>query len=75
MDDGVRLALGVADLVGRDGAERDVDRPQPGVVGAPDVVEEPVADVDAAGGSVAPTASIAAPNASGDGFVQGISLV
>ena len=32
----------------RDGAVRDVDRPQPGVVGAPDVVEEPVADVDAA---------------------------
>ena len=47
--DGVRRALGVADLGRRDRAVRDVDGAQPGVLGAPDVVEEPVADVDAAG--------------------------
>ena len=49
LDDGVRLPLGVAHLVGGDGAVRDVDRAQAGVACAPDVVEEPVADVHAAG--------------------------
>ena len=48
LDDRVRLPLGVPDLLGRDVAVRQVDRLQPGIVCAPHVVEEPVADVDAA---------------------------
>ena len=47
--DRVRLALGVADLAERDGAVRDVDGAHPGVLRAPDVVEEPVADEHAGG--------------------------
>ena len=62
--------------VGGDPAEREVDRPHPGVLGAPDVVEEPVADVDASRRVARrPSASIAAPNASGAGLVHGISEV
>ena len=48
-DAGVRLALGVADLLDRDHAVRDVDRLHPGAVRTVDVVVQPVADVDAAG--------------------------
>src|SRR5262245_12581955 len=50
VDDLVRLALGVPDLLDRDVAVRQVDRLQAGVPGSPDVVEEPVADVDTAAG-------------------------
>src|SRR3954453_13949028 len=45
--DGVRSPLAVPDLGRRDPAVRDVDGPEAGVLGTPDVVEEAVADVDA----------------------------
>src|SRR3954451_5017587 len=44
----VRLALGVAVLLGRDRAVRHMDGPKAGVVGTPHVVEQPVTDVHAA---------------------------
>src|SRR5919202_3782479 len=44
MDYGVRLAEGVADLLLRDVAVRQVDRAHSGGVRSVDVVEEPVAD-------------------------------
>ena len=75
MGNRVRLALRVADLARWDSAVRHVDRAHPGVLCTPDVVEETVADVDAGGWVVDPTASIAARNASGDGLVHGTSLV